>query len=51
MFYGFPSQDGSPGGVKVAMHFKKSEGGSRANECSPESIRRTVSDEEIEEVG
>ena len=50
MFYGFPSQDGVPGGVKVAMHFKKSAEGDSSSVCTPESVNRTVSDEEIEEV-
>jgi hypothetical protein len=50
MFYGFPGQDGIPGGAKVAMHFKKSVEGRCTAECTPESINRTVSDEEIEEV-
>lgn len=51
MFYGFPSQEGAPGGVKIAMHFKKSAEGSNTGVCTPGSINRTVSDYEIEEVG
>jgi hypothetical protein len=51
MFYGFPGQDDIPGGVKVAMHFKKSAEGSSTAACTPDSISRTVSDVEIEEVG
>jgi hypothetical protein len=50
MFYGFPDQNGVPGGVKVAMHFKKSAEGRGTAVCTPDSINRTVSDDEIEEV-
>jgi len=43
-FYGFPKQAGSPGGVKVAMHFVDS---STQTACTPETVDRTVHDREI----
>ena len=39
-FYGFPHQEGAPGGVKVALH-----GGGQA--CTPETIDRTVRPEDL----
>ena len=50
MFYGFPAQSGSPGGVKVAMHFQKSDSSSVENTCTPDSLDRTVKDKEVNEV-
>ncbi len=42
-FYGFPATDGRDGGVKLAMH-------SGAEKCSPSSLSRDVSAEEVEEL-
>ncbi len=42
-FYGFPATDGAQGGVKVAMH----SGGER---CSPATISRVISDQDVEEL-
>lgn len=41
LFYGFPSVDGPHGGVKVAFHYK-------GIACTPDTIDRTVHQEEIE---
>ena len=42
-FYGFPHQEGPPGGVKVALH-----GGGEP--CTPETIDRNVRPDDIEEL-
>jgi sarcosine oxidase len=43
-FYGFPAQDGPPGGVKVAFY----RAGGATSICTPETIDRAVHPEEIE---
>lgn len=43
-FYGFPFQEGPPGGVKVAMHFVDP---NIQTNCTPDSIDRNVSSSEI----
>jgi sarcosine oxidase len=39
-FYGFPHQEGAPGGIKVALH-------SGGEPCTPETIDRTVRPEDV----
>ena len=48
MFYGFPTQEGAPHGVKVAMHFNDSN--SNKNRCTPQSLDKTLRKEDEEEV-
>lgn len=43
IFYGFPAIDGAGGGVKIAVH----SGGER---CTPETLRDTPADRDIEEL-
>jgi sarcosine oxidase len=43
-FYGFPAQDGPPGGVKVAFY----RAGGVASQCTPETIDRSVHPAEVE---
>ena len=50
MFYGFPAKSGSSEGVKVAMHFQKSESSSAENTCTPDSLDKTVIEKEVNEV-
>ena len=52
MFYGFPTQEGAPHGVKVAMHFNDSDSDLKKdmNRCTPLSLDRTLRQEEEEEV-
>jgi sarcosine oxidase len=42
LFYGFPAQDGSPGGVKVAFYRS-----GRVDTCTPATIDRLVHPEEV----
>ena len=48
MFYGFPTQGGTPHGVKVAMHFTDSN--DNKNKCTPQSLDKTLRKEDEEEV-
>ena len=46
-FYGFPTQEDSTDGVKVAMHFTNSISTHNENICTPESISRSLREEEV----
>ena len=46
-FYGFPTQEDSADGVKVAMHFTNSISTHNENICTPESISRSLKEEEV----
>jgi len=46
-FYGFPSQHGPPGGVKVAFHYDDP---AVSTECTPDSINRTIAPAEVEAI-
>ena len=46
-FYGFPTQEDSADGVKVAMHFTNSISTHNENICTPESISRSLREEEV----